>query len=137
MQKEQSGRIICGILAVVNALYLASGMLNILQGEHLARITAAAYFFCFLLGLLAVLAAFMLPGKIFRALAILSMAPIVPVVGTDNWQIIFFGIINLPISFYVSFGSGRIFAGVNIVPAVLLALIIAYGNKLVKKTVVA
>ena len=123
---------VCKALSIVSALYLGSGLVNIFAGMPVPRIVALVYAACFVAGLFAVAAAFMWSPGTFRTLALWSVGPAVPVFGTESWQVAFFGLLNLPISFYAGSGHGRVFAGLNLVPGLLFALLAVYSTKLVK-----
>ena len=126
----------CKGLSLASALYLGSGLVNIFAQIEMPvpLIVASVYVACSVAGLFAVAAAFTRSPGTFRALALWSIGPAVPIFGTDSWQAAFLGLLNLPISFYLGFGRGRVFAGVNLVPGLLFALIAAYGTRWMRNT---
>jgi hypothetical protein len=123
---------VCKVLSIVSVLYLGGGLVNIFGGIPMPRIMAVLYVVCVVVGMLAVAASFMRIPETFRALVLWSVGPAVPILGTESWQVAFPGLLNIPISFYVSFGGGRIFAGVNLVSGLLFVFLAIFGNRLVK-----
>ena len=123
---------VCKGLSIVSVLYLGSGLVNIFGGIPVPRIVAAVYVLCVVVGLLAVAASFMWKPETFRALALWSVGPAVPILGTESWQMALPGLLNIPVSFYVSFGGDRIFVGVNLVSGLLFVFLAIFGNRLIK-----
>ncbi|MGB2823414.1 MAG: hypothetical protein WBF17_20700 [Phycisphaerae bacterium] len=133
MARALSAANVCKAISIVSALYLGSGLVNMFFARMpVPRIVALVYVACSVAGLLAVAAAFMWSPETFRALALWSMGPVVPIFGTESWQVGFLGLLNLPISLYAGSDHGRVFAGVNLVPGVLFVLLAVYSTRLVK-----
>ncbi len=139
MARALSAGNVCKALSIISALYLGSGLVNIFAQMHaqmqmpVPRIVALVYVACFVAGLFAVAAAFRGSPGTFRALALWSVGPTVPIFGTESWQAAFVGLLNHYITFYLGFGrAAGVYAGVNVVPGLLFVLLAVYSTKLVK-----
>jgi hypothetical protein len=132
MASKSSVRNVCKGLSIASTAYLAAGLVNALPRSPAPGILALLYLACLFVGLLAVAAAFMWSPRTFRALALWSIGPAVPMFGTDSWQAAFPGLINLHTSFYLTVGGSRLLVGANLVPGMLFVLLAVYASKLVK-----
>ena len=128
-------RRICQVLSIISAAYLQIGLIQILVRMPVPVVAAGAYVIAYVLGLLAIAAAFAWSPRVFRTLALWSIGLTVPVFqfsGGENWRVCFPGVIDVGAFFYLDFKFGRISIGVNFVSCVLFILLAVYGSRLVK-----
>ena len=124
----------CKVISIVTVLYLVSGLVNMILHPGVLAVAQLVYVGCFLVGALAALAAFTGPVKRYRALALWSVAPLIPVCGTGEWRIAFSGVPTFHHTVYLAWSSGRrVFLGVDLVPVLLLVLILVFSAKLIKE----
>lgn len=128
-------RKICQVLSIISAAYLQIGLIQILVRMPVPVVVAGAYAIAFVLGLLAIAAAFAWSPKTFLALALWSIGLTVPVLqfsGAEKWRVCFPGVIDVGAYIYLDFKFGRVSIGVNLVSCVLFIILAVCGSKLVK-----
>lgn len=123
----------CKIISIVTVLYLASGLIHMILHPGVLAVAQLVYVGCFLVGALAAVAAFTGPAKRYRALALWSVTPLIPIVGTNNWWIVFPGLARFPVTFSMAWSRRSVCLGVDGAPLLLLVLIWAFTEKLIKE----
>jgi len=124
----------CKVISIVTVAYLASGLIHTILHPGVLAVAQLVYVACFLVGALAALTAFTGPVKRYRALALWSVVPLIPVCGTGEWRIAFSGVPTFHQTVYLAWSSGRrVFLGVDLVPVLLLVLILVFSAKLIKE----
>ena len=123
----------CKVLGVVTVVYLASGLVNMMMHPGVLAVAQLVYVACFVIGALAALAAFTGPAKRYRALGLWSVAPLIPVVRTNDWRIVFPGLAGFPMTFPMAVSRRAVCLGVDGAPLLLLVLILAFTEKLIKE----
>lgn len=123
----------CKVISIVTVLYLASGLIHMILHPGVLAVAQLVYVACFLVGALAAMAAFTGPAKRYRALALWSVAPLIPICGTGEWRIVFPGVRSFHLTMPMAWSGRGAFLGVNLVPLLLLVLIWVFSEKLIKE----
>ena len=122
----------CKVIAIVSVLYLTSGVIHMIVHPGIAAVAQLAYVACSMVGALAAVAGFSGPPRRYRALALWSIAPLIPVIRAGDWRIFFPGVPSFHLVIPLGWASQQVFLGVDGAPLLLAALIWAFTDRLIK-----
>ena len=123
----------CKVISIVTAVYLASGLVNMILYPGVLAVAQLVYVACFLVGALAAVAAFTGPPKRYRVLALWSVAPAILVCSAGDWRIVFPGVARFPLTASLGSSGRSVFLGMDLVPLLLFVLIWVFSERLIKE----